>query len=77
MLYQQANKEMPDLEAKIAQGDLIPLKEWLNQKVHRWGRQWQGPELIQRITGHSIDAEPFLQSLKHKIQSVYGISASP
>ena len=73
MLYQQAKTDMPELEKQIAQGNLLPLKEWLNQKIHRWGRQWQAQELIQRITGKSLEAQPFLQSLRQKMQGVYGI----
>lgn len=75
MLYQKAHEAMPGLEVQIAQGNLLPLKEWLNEQVHRWGRQWQAQELIQRITGKSLDAQPFLQSLHHKMHEVYGISA--
>lgn len=71
MLYQQACKDLPNTETNIAQGHLIPLKEWLNEKIHRWGRQFTSEELIQQTTGKSLSAEPFLQYLENKIEKIY------
>jgi len=71
MLYQQACKDLPNIETDIAQGRLIPLKEWLNEKIHRWGRQFTSEELIQQVTGENLSAEPFLQYLETKIEKVY------
>jgi len=71
MLYQQACKDLPNIEADIAQGRLIPLKEWLNEKIHRWGRQFTSEEIIQQVTGENLSAEPFLQYLETKIEKVY------
>lgn len=74
MLYAQVKTEIANLEGEIAQGNLLPLKEWLHEKVHRWGRQWQAHELIQRITGRPLDAQPFLEALRKKMEPIYQIS---
>jgi len=75
MLFNKAGEDLPTLQTDIAQGNLMPLKEWLNHHIHRHGRQFTSKELIQRATGHTLSAEPFLQSLRHKMQEVYGFPA--
>ena len=74
MFYEQAQKELPSLEQEITAGHLLPLKDWLNQKIHRWGRQYPPDELVQRVTGQSPTPEPFLQYLEHKFSRLYGFS---
>ena len=37
MLFHQAKKDMADLEQNIGQGNFLPLKNWLNDRVHQWG----------------------------------------
>ncbi|MFB3114514.1 MAG: carboxypeptidase M32, partial [Nitrospirales bacterium] len=75
MLFKQAGTDLPSLETDIAQGNLMPLKQWLNHHIHRHGRQFTSKELIQRATGQTLSAEPFLQSLRDKMQEVYGFPA--
>lgn len=65
-LFNQAKKEIPSLEEKIATGQLLPLKEWLNQKVHRIGREKSAQELITSITGEPLSEKAFLAYLSQK-----------
>ena len=74
MLYQKAKVDIPSLETNIAQGNLIPLKDWLNKRIHGHGRQFTSEELIRRVTGQTLSAEPFLQAIRHKMQEIYGLS---
>jgi len=76
MLFEKANTDLPALQDNIAQGNLLPLKEWLNHHVHRHGRQFPSQELIRQATGETLSAEPFLRSLRTKMEEVYGISVS-
>ena len=71
MLFRQAQKDLPGLDQSISQGDLIPLKGWLNDRVHRWGRQYTSAELLQRVTGKSLTPEPFIQDLEQKFGALY------
>lgn len=38
--FEQAKQELPQLEEHIAAGQLVPLRRWLEQKIHRWGRMF-------------------------------------
>jgi carboxypeptidase Taq len=69
--FEQANKEIPGLTKKIERGELIPLKSWLNEKIHRWGRTYRADELIQRVTGGPLSPEPFIRYIEEKYGEIY------
>ena len=70
MLYQQAQKDFPDLQESISQGNLLPLKGWLNDRIHDWGRMYLSTELIQRVTGNTLTPDPFIHDLEEKIRKI-------
>jgi carboxypeptidase Taq len=76
MLFQQAQKDLPHLGQAMSQGNLLPLKDWLNDRVHRWGRQYTAAELIQRVTGHALTPEPFIRDLEQKFGNLYQFSTT-
>ena len=57
---------MPDLRAHIRGGNLLPLRDWLRQKIHRHGRRYKPAELLQEVTGQSPKADYFIDYLKTK-----------
>lgn len=69
--FQQAEKEISGLKTKIAEGDLLPLKEWLNEKIHQYGRLYDAEEVCKRVTGEGLNFDYFHQYLKNKIYEVY------
>ncbi len=72
-LWQRAGTDIPDLDARIAAGELGPLREWLREHVHRHGAKFSTPELLQRVVGGPIAVEPFISYLRAKLSEVYGI----
>lgn len=72
-LYEQARAELPDLEAKIEAGDFVPLRDWLQERVHRHGRKFTPAELIERVTGHPLDAAPFVRYVQQKYGDLYNL----
>jgi len=69
--YEQAKLEIPHLEDEIAAGQLMVLQRWLGQKIHRWGRMFTPDHLAQRVTGKSLDPEPFLSYVERKYGDLY------
>ena len=59
------------LDDEIAAGQLLVLRRWLEQKIHRWGRMFTPDHLAQRVTGKSINPEPFLTYLEKKYGELY------
>ena len=72
-LYAAAEKEIPELEAQIGRGDLLTLKDWLVEKVHRWGRTYPAEELVRRATGASPSTEPYKNYIRTKYGELYGL----
>ena len=69
--YEQAKLEIPHLEDEIGAGQLMVLQRWLGQKIHRWGRMFTPDHLAQRVTGRSLDPEPFLSYVEKKYGELY------
>jgi carboxypeptidase Taq len=72
-LWEQAHRDMPDLEESVAAGELQPLREWLREHVHRHGAKFTMPELLERVVGGPIAVEPFVSYLKRKLSDAYGL----
>lgn len=69
--FEQAMRELPNLEHEIAAGQLMGLRRWLEQKIHRWGRMFTPAHLAERVTGSTINPEPFLQYVEKKYGELY------
>ena len=69
--YEQARLEIPNLEEEIAAGQLMILRRWLGQKIHRWGRTFTPDHLCQRVAGVSLSPEPFLHYMERKYGELY------
>ncbi len=66
-------KEMPDLDAKVAAGELGGIKAWLNENIHICGRRFLPQELCRRVTGKPLSADPAMAYLTAKFSEVYGL----
>jgi carboxypeptidase Taq len=68
--------DIPDLEARIEAGELVPLREWLVERLHRHGGKFTGGELIERVTGGPFSVEPYLRQLRERAAEIYGVAVS-
>jgi carboxypeptidase Taq len=71
---QQARKDLGDLDAMFVKGEFKPLLGWLRQNIHRHGRRYTAKQLIKRVTGKELSAEPLLKHLRQKASEFYGVS---
>jgi carboxypeptidase Taq len=60
-----------DLDAQVRGGEFDPLREWLGEHVHRHGCRYTTPALIERATGESLSAAPFLEYAERKYGDLY------
>ena len=70
-MFAAASRALPDLDAKIACGDLGPLLDWLRTNVHAHGRRWTASELCRQATGTGLDCTDFLDYLRAKFGALY------
>jgi carboxypeptidase Taq len=69
-LWERATSELGDLDAAFERGEFAGLREWLRDRVHRWGRVFEPPELLERVVGGPLDAEPYLAYLRAKVEAL-------
>ena len=70
--FEQARTELGDLDAMFAKGDFAPLLGWLREKIHKHGRRYTAKQLVEKITGKPLSAEPLLRHLEAKVSEFYG-----
>jgi len=54
----------------IAEGEIEPIKAWLQENVHQYGKRLTPNELIQQVTGQAISVQPLVRYLTKKYQTV-------
>lgn len=57
--YHTARQQMPDLDARLSQGDLLTLKNWLNQHIHVFGKTRTAQALALSVTGEALSPQYF------------------
>jgi carboxypeptidase Taq len=69
-LWERAQDELGDLDAEFERGEFGSLREWLRERVHRWGRAFRPPELLERVVGGPLAPEPYLAYLREKVEAL-------
>ena len=67
-LWERLSAGMPDVDVLLERGEFAPIREWLREHVHRHGRKFPPRELLRRVTGSELSAEPFLRYLREKLK---------
>ncbi len=59
-------RDLPDLDARLRQGDLLSVRDWLRRNIHEEGYRYDAEDLITRVTGAGLSDAPFLRYLRAK-----------
>jgi carboxypeptidase Taq len=68
-ITQKLKADIPELDDLVAVGDFGKLHSWLKDNVYRWGCRLPPGELLEKITGEKLQAEPFLKHIEEKYSS--------
>ncbi len=71
--YNIAKNQIPELEVEMEKGNMLPLKNWLNENIHKYGKMQTPDEIIQRVTGEPLNIQHFIKYIKEKYGKLYGI----
>lgn len=71
--YRAAERDMPDLTDRIGRGELLPLRDWLKEKIHRPGMTHRAGDLVQHVSGEPLTADHFLSYVSAKYGSLYSL----
>jgi carboxypeptidase Taq len=65
--WQVVRDALPDLDDQLAEGDPLPLSDWLRDNLYALGRKLTPKETIERLTGSpELDPGPYLAYLRDK-----------
>ena len=71
--FEQAHRDIPDLDANIRANDHAPLLNWLRKHIHCHGRRFRAGELVERVTGKPLSIDPYMSHVEARCADVYGI----
>lgn len=66
-------KDLPNLDAALAQGETAPATNWLHENLQQHGSRYTPTETITKATGSPPSAAPLLSYLKTKFSDLYGL----
>jgi carboxypeptidase Taq len=72
-IWEKANTALPDLDGQFERGEFMPLREWLRENLHQYGRKFTPVEMLQRLTGSDIEVGPYVRYLYAKLRDIYQI----
>ncbi|MDA3813743.1 MAG: carboxypeptidase M32 [Candidatus Cloacimonetes bacterium] len=65
--------DITDFNLCLQKGELAPIKNWLREKIHRFGSSVSATDLIKNISGESLNPDYFLKYLEGKYKTIYDI----
>lgn len=69
----QLQQDIPDHMEQVRQGNLLGVKAWLNDKIHQHGRMLDPLDLVQSVTGETLNARYLLDYLREKFAALYNL----
>ncbi|PSR06018.1 MAG: hypothetical protein BRD49_02660 [Bacteroidetes bacterium SW_10_40_5] len=74
--FNQASKDVPDLNNQITDKEFQPLLSWLRENIHHQGNLYSSHDLCKKVTGAPLNFDYFKNYAYQKYEDLYGISAS-
>lgn len=72
-IFEQARKELGDLDEMFAAGEFAPLLNWLKVGIHAKGQTYTAGQLIKNLTGDSLKPAPLMAHLSKKAAAYYAV----
>jgi carboxypeptidase Taq len=66
-------QQMPDFYGKIAGGDFMPVREWLREHIHQYGKLYTPNELVKKVTGEELNAKYLVEYFQEKYSRIYNL----
>jgi carboxypeptidase Taq len=67
-------KDFPNFDQMLEEGNLLEIKEWLTENIHKYGKLKKPLEILNDVTGEGLNAEHLTSYLNKKYRDVYRLS---
>lgn len=72
-LWEKIISDIPKIHDRIITGEFSEVREWLRENVQKFGAKYYPQDLIERITGSSINPKPYINYLSNKYSEIYDL----
>ena len=73
MLLDTVEAELGSIDELLAQGRIMEITKWLNEKIHRFGNTRTPLETLAQVCGKEVTAEPLVRYFEKKYTEIYGL----
>ena len=73
-IYNTIRKQFDDFDELIKAGELIKIKEWLGQNIHKHGKLLTPAEILKSVTGEEINPSYLIDYLENKYKKIYNLN---
>lgn len=74
MFLEALEAEMGSVDVILREGRLQDITKWLNEKIHWYGSTRTPKEVLEKVCGREVSAEPLLRYFREKYTKVYGLA---
>jgi len=67
-------QELGSIDTILAEGRILEITKWLNEKIHRFGSTRTPKETLLAVCGKEVTAEPIIRYFKKKYTEVYQLT---
>ena len=71
--FAKAQKDIPDLETQFADGDFMPLLDWLRKNIYQHGQRHRAHELVEVVTDEPLSHRPLMTYFQNKYGALYNL----
>ena len=71
-IYNTMKKDF-DIEKALENQELNKITDWLGEKIHKYGKLKDTPEIIKEVTGEELNPKYYIDYLKEKYSKIYEI----
>jgi carboxypeptidase Taq len=64
-------KELNGMWSLVGRGELLPIKEWLSERIYKYGKLRTPSELVLSVTGKPLDPQYLVDYLTKKYTDIY------
>ncbi len=71
-IYNTMKKEL-NVDEILESGEMYKIREWLGEKIHKYGKLKETPEIIKEVTGEDLNPKYYIEYLRDKYSKIYNI----
>ncbi|MFJ7636962.1 carboxypeptidase M32 [Peribacillus sp. NPDC097225] len=66
-------QDLPQFNELLEAGNIEPIRNWLNEKVHKFGKLKKPLEILKETTGEGLNVQYLIEYLEEKYKAVYKV----